>query len=388
MGWRRRYACWSLILGDPADLMASPPPSPPTLGDMLRTDSLSLLSLPAAQPASPVGLIRCGPGRRAGAPPLPPGPPPRTLAPLPSPPVLPGLAKHVSVLDLQPIRAPPPLPPPPGTGSAPTSNGKAVSGQHLNGTHLHDGTPENGSPPRPLRGLMREERGEWIVPSIMPDHLVRTLSAEVQRSGVADDAIQLAQMLVDAYTSTRLRNETWGMASGFGKRKKLAALAMLQRSRPKSIEPLTIEPSAEPFVDLERKQLVADALAVAMDGATCDKRVLELESVEGRGVVDLPASAEKTVEALKGELEDARDHITLRPPCCPKRRRIGAALPTAKVAPVKDAAFREAVRRRPPEELLKARGMQVVMQTRLRHLAAEHRYHSSRRVAPKPPGSP
>ena len=36
----------------------------------------------------------------------------------------------------------------------------------------------------------------------------------------------------------------------------------------------------------------ADALAVAVDGATCDKRVLEHENVDGLEVVDLPDVAQ------------------------------------------------------------------------------------------------
>merc|ERR1711998_106299 len=112
------------------------------------------------------------------------------------------------------------------------------------------------------------------------------MGAECSRGEASEDAMQLAQMLIDAYARATLHNETWGMATGFLKRRKLNALTMLNRPRapaPAATEP---PPAEEPSEHEQRQKLIADALDVALDGAMCDKRVL----AHDHGVVDLPQS--------------------------------------------------------------------------------------------------
>jgi len=238
---------------------------------------------------------------------------------------------------------------------------------------VYNGNQVNGV--NPLSDLMRS-RGDWMVPPTMPDHLLRTLRAEARRGGETEDPMQLAQMLVDAYMRAKQHNETWGMATSYGKRKKLSALVMLSRWSPTATQPssddLADEPNDEPGGDPARKQLIADALSVAVDGATCDKRVLKsAKAADGLGVVDLPTSVDSTSGELAEELEDARDQITMRPPCCRKRRKRS----TAKVAPAYDSGLpaEPFSRKKPSPTLLKDRGGQVVLQARLRRLAAAHR---------------
>jgi len=407
----------------------SPPPSPPAPGDMPRTESYGscapLLAMPG-QLAIP-GRAGAPPTRRAGAPPLPPGPPPpRVLAAMGPPP---GITQRPSALDIAAMRAPLPPVGMPSPADAmylqmsahrwATQNGRAqqycssAHGRDINGGELNGGLGSakgvangsangaanggvsgtaNGSAngtvkavAHPLGDLIRSQNN-WEVPPTMPDHLLRTLYAEARRDGSTEDPMQLAQMLVDAYTRTRQHSETWGMATGYGKRKKLSSLMMLQRWAPPKDQPswdaAAAAPSSEPDGDPERKQLIADALAVAVDGATCDKRIMQSsKAADGLGVVDLPTSVDTTTGALKDELEDARDDITMRPPCCRKRRKRPSS--TAKVAPEYeyDAMLAEQRKsQKTPQGLLKDRAGQVVVQARLRRLAAAHR---GARVAPE-----
>ena len=219
------------------------------------------------------------------------------------------------------------------------------------------------APERPMDDPMRGDEQEWAVPSAMPLHLVGTLRAEARRSRAANDAILFAQMLIDAYARARVRNETWGLASGFGKRKKLAALVAIQRAAARVR-------SNHAFLDesAKRKQLIADALAVALDGATCDKRVLEREQVDGIGVVDIPPSVEMTSNAVRMELVETRLKIAW---VTPRKKREAPAM----VAPAEEEPPQKA------SKLLKVRGQQIMVQARLRKVAAAHR---SLRVAPEP----
>ena len=236
------------------------------------------------------------------------------------------------------------------------------------------------------KNLGQEELdAEWIVPSSMPGHLLGTLKAQARRSGETDDAMELAQMLVDAYARARLLNETWGSATGFGKRKKLAAVVMLQRAR-SGWNPASRKAELYRLDQIAlRKQQVADALNVAVDGATCDPRVLEHEKVQGvGGVVNLPPALHMTILKVKQELDDTKSKVPWLKP--KKKARDKVAPYDPETGQGTDSANLHQGLRKPPAQVLKARGDQVVLQTRMRRILEKQRASSPSkslmRVAP------
>ena len=221
---------------------------------------------------------------------------------------------------------------------------------------------------------------EWIIPTTVPDDLVRALRAQGMRSRETGDAMEFAQTLVNAYGLAVRRNETWGMATGYGKRKKLMALVLMNsRFGGDSIAKVVPDDNpAESEEERQRKAMIADALEVAVDGVMADKRVLKQHKIGDESVVDLPYSVDATLRELEDELDQAESKITWVPPCLPEqckqgyeeKRRAKKAKMAAMIVPSEYGYEPEFVVKRPSVTArFKARGQQVMLQARWRRTA-------------------
>lgn len=218
-------------------------------------------------------------------------------------------------------------------------------------------------------------------PPLMPDCLWRTLQAEARRRAEPTDGITLAQDLIERYTRARALSDTWGLVTGFEKRRKLTAVITMteaaQRARIRRRVAPEPPPPPAPEDDPVKRQMVRDALEVAVDGAKADRRVLEktdnrvqddsslgiallgpLVSMAEQfpalvggaakqstvGIVDLPKTVDETIAALEEELEATKKKIRWCPPnpCVSENERrtnfdegvaYAAGGKTAKVAP-------------------------------------------------------
>ena len=119
---------------------------------------------------------------------------------------------------------------------------------------------------------------------------------------------------------------------------------------------------AEKELNEKRKNLLTDALTVAMDGANCDKRVTTRDERDGVEL-DLPRKVEKTIEAVKEDLMKTHKQLDGMTTLGLKK----VVPPSAKVAP---APWEYDV---PPTKKLKAAGQQAQVQVRLRKAAAANR---------------
>lgn len=181
-----------------------------------------------------------------------------------------------------------------------------------------------GAPPLPP-GLPAIDDDDGIdlqvPPTTMPETIRVTLEAEAQRSAEATDAQALAELLVERYARASAVSDTWGRVTGFGKRKKIKAVLTIAEAARQHGNRSRVAPDRDaapavpvPKEDVVRRQMVSDALMVAVDGAKADGRVLQPGKHANPGVVDLPSSVEDTIAALRQELDETTSKIRLCPP--------------------------------------------------------------------------
>ena len=127
----------------------------------------------------------------------------------------------------------------------------------------------------------------------------------------------------------------------------------------------------------------ADSLSVAMDGATCDKKTEKLLTTRDEAdgdEVNLPPKVDKTIEAVKEDLEKTQKVLDGMTNLGLKK----VVPPSAKVAP---ALWYDVPppTRKPPAKVFKTTGQHAMLQVRFRRGAKGRGDQGSRsRVAPEP----
>ena len=134
-------------------------------------------------------------------------------------------------------------------------------------------------------------------PIPMPPFIWFALRAHALSNPAFDDPIELAHDLLRKYADARRHIDTWGRRVST-QRTRLMALSAFRSLR-------------TPSERDNQESGVASALMAAVDGASCDRRVLQVAKVAETQVVDLLPSVKRTIIAIEEEIDGLDDH------CCP-----------------------------------------------------------------------